>query len=466
MRLFFCVSRAAFTLLLLGVLAFGCAHRSAELTALDRYVAEDDPHYTFSLVSSVDGEGVTAHLIDMTSQSWRSEKEVDRPLWRHWVTIAVPDVVRHETGLVLVGGGDNGGDPPKASEGLACRIALATGSVVLDLGMVPNQPLTFIGDDDEPRWEDSLIAYTWDKYLEGGDDNWPARLPMTKSVVRAMDTATSFCATEAGGGVSVSKFVVAGASKRGWTTWTTAAVDDRVVAIVPIVIDMLNVVPSFEHHWEAYGFWAPAVDDYVEMGIMDRLSSDSFLQMMDMVEPYSYRERLTMPKFIMNSAGDQFFLPDSWQFYFDDLPGTKYLRYVPNTDHGLDDSDAAECMTAFYNAILTGARLPEFSWKVRDDGAIEVKTVDVPLTVKVWQATNPTARDFRKECIGKAWKSTDLEVNAAGAYEARVSAPEEGWTAFMIEVTFESGLPVPLTFTTGVHVLPETLPFAYEPPQR
>ena len=49
--------------------------------------------------------------------------------------------------------------------------------------------------------------------------------------------------------------------------------------------------------------------------------------------PDWYRERFTMPKFIMNSAGDQYLLPDSSRFYFDDLPGEKYLRYVPNTDH-------------------------------------------------------------------------------------------------------------------------------------
>ena len=45
--------------------------------------------------------------------------------------------------------------------------------------------------------------------------------------------------------------------------------DKRVVAIVPIVIDLLNVVPSFKHHWAAYGFWAPAVGDYEAMGIMN-----------------------------------------------------------------------------------------------------------------------------------------------------------------------------------------------------
>src|SRR4030095_11776051 len=109
-----------------------------------------------------------------------------------------------------------------------------------ELRMVPNQPLTFVGDG-KPRTEDSFIAYTWDQFLKTGDAKWPARLPMTKSAVRAMDTITAFCASDKGGKVKVDRFVVAGGSKRGWTTWTTAAVDDWVVAIVPIVIDTLNV---------------------------------------------------------------------------------------------------------------------------------------------------------------------------------------------------------------------------------
>jgi len=67
-----------------------------------------------------------------------------------------------------------------------------------------------------------------------------ARLPMTKSAVRAMDTVTAFLGSSrevTSGG----RFVVAGGSKRGWTTWTTAAVDKRVVGIIPIVIDVLNI---------------------------------------------------------------------------------------------------------------------------------------------------------------------------------------------------------------------------------
>ena len=76
---------------------------------------------------------------------------------------------------------------------------------------------------------------------------------MTKSAVRAMDAVTAFCAREAGGQSKSRSFVVSGASKRGWTTWATAAVDKRVVAIIPIVIDMLNLEASFEHHWQAYG---------------------------------------------------------------------------------------------------------------------------------------------------------------------------------------------------------------------
>ena len=69
-----------------------------------------------------------------------------------------------------------------------------------------------------------------------------------------------------------------------------------------------------------------------------------------------------MPKLMLNASGDQFFLPDSSQFYFDDLKGEKYLRYVPNTSHALDKSDALETLHAFYASVVNGTERPQIKW--------------------------------------------------------------------------------------------------------
>ncbi len=37
------------------------------------------------------------------------------------------------------------------------------------------------------------------------------------------------------------------------TTWTAAAVDKRIVGIVPMVMPILNIVPNMNHHYQAYG---------------------------------------------------------------------------------------------------------------------------------------------------------------------------------------------------------------------
>jgi PhoPQ-activated pathogenicity-related protein len=444
------------------LLAAGCAHTSRH-TALDRYVAQPDPAYTWRLIKTTPGKGYTTFILEMTSQTWLTTNEVDQPLWKHWVTVIRPEQVDHATALLMIGGGSSERPAPNDADRNLIQIAVATRSIVAELRLVPNQPLVFAGESRK-RSEDEIIAYTWDKFLRTGDERWPARLPMTKSAVRAMDTVTAFCAGAEAGRLNVRSFVVAGGSKRGWTTWTTGAVDKRVVAIVPIVIDVLNIRPSFIHHWEAYGFYAPAVGDYEEMGIMDWQGTRRYRALMKIEEPYEYRERLTMPKFIINATGDQFFLPDSSQFYFQDLPGPKYLRYVPNADHSLRDSDAIETLAACYHAVLARRALPRFSWTLESDGAIKVRAVDRPTAVKLWQATNPSARDFRVETIGRAWTSQDLVDQGNGTYVGRVPSPPKGWTAFVVELTYaQSEGPAPFKFTTDVRVVPDVLPFKFQP---
>jgi len=439
--------------------------RAGERTALDEYVAAPDTNYSFRLVNRVPGKGQTTFIIEMTSQAWLTTREVDRPVWKHWLNIVKPDAVASTKSLLLISGGKNGGDPPKGADPNTIQMALASKSVVTELKMIPNQPLVFAGEA-EGRVEDSLIAYTWDKFLRTGDSKWPARLPMTKAAVRAMDTATSFCGSAEGGNTKVDSFVVAGGSKRGWTTWTTAAVDKRVIAIVPIVIDLVNIEPSMMHHFGAYGFWAPAIGDYETFRIMDWNGTPEYRALMKIVEPFSYRQRYTMPKFLINAAGDQFFLPDSSQFYFKDLPGVNYLRYVPNADHSLKNSDAHQSLLAFYNAILYQQPLPKFSWSLAAENSFRVTAKDKPTQVKLCQATNPNARDFRLETIGPAYQSIVLSDQGGGLYIGAVSKPEKGWTAFFVELEFPSSSPVPFKFTTDVKVVPDILPYKFVPKGR
>ncbi len=450
--------RRSFVSVLLASAALVAAPKK---TVLEEYVAKPDPAYTWKLAHKVESKNSTGFILDMTSQTWGEDKKVDRTKWEHTVTIVRPKEVKSPIGLLFITGGGNGGRPRTTVEPTMAAIAEATGSVVTELRMVPNQPLTFL-DDPQPgrkRSEDAIIAYTWRKYMETGDVTWPLRMPMTKAAVRAMDTVTAFMKSEAGGGKTVDKFMVAGGSKRGWTTWTTAIADNRVVAISPIVIDLLNIIPSFVHHYRAYGFWAPSVGDYYAEGVMDEQSNPKYKQLMKLVEPYEHRDRLLMPKFIMNSAGDQFFLPDSWKFYFKKLKGENHLRYVPNSDHSLRDTDAYESLIAFYDSVLQGKPRPVYSWDVKKDGTIVVKTKDTPSAVKLWQATNPDGRDFRLEQIGPQYKSSDLKPAKPGEYVAKVDKPAKGYTAYFVEMTFPSGGKYPYKFTTGVVVNPDTYPF-------
>ncbi len=395
-------------------------------------------------------------MLSLTSQQWRSAAEVDHPVWEHWLVIIQPDQVKSSTALLFISGGSLGRKAPQSANPALAAIATGTQSVLAEIRGVPNEPLKFAGDAG-PRTEDAIIAFSWDKYLKTGDETWPLRLPMTKSAIRAMDAVSDFLRAQQD--VQVDKFVVAGASKRGWTAWTVAAVDDRVIAVMPLVIDVLNNERSMQHHFRAYGFWAPALEDYTSMHLMEWVGTPQWKALMKIEDPFSYRDRLTIPKYIVNSTGDQYFLPDSSQFYFDEFRGEKYLRYVPNTRHDLENSDAALALAGYYESIVKGTPRPRFSWKFEKDGSIAVRTQDPPSDVNLWQATNPKARDFRLDTLGPAYKSSTLEPGSDGTYLARVPKPAEGWTAFFVELTFPSGGMYPFKFTSGVRVVPDTLPF-------
>lgn len=451
----------------------------AEPTALDDYVAAPDPSYSHTYQETRHGWGYSVHVVDMTSQQWRSVSEVDRPLWTHEVLVAVPwfpHSGNEHTAILIVNGGGNASEPTTENDELLGLLADVTGSVVAMISQVPNQPLYF-ADEVFPREEDAILAYGMDKYLLTGDPTWLVQLPMTKSVVRALDTLQDFSAAYPGAWPQLPRIddaIIMGGSKRGWATWLTAAVEadtgtvSRVKAILPVSIDLLNLNEQFTHHWEAYGFYAPAVQDYVDFDLPCRTNTPAGSAMLDVIDPYAYRDRLTLPKLVLNSAGDQFFLPDSSQFYWVDLSAPKRLRYTFNTDHAQGEDLPGIILPAlsWISDVLDGKPSPQIEWTLEDDGAIRVWTLSTPKQVRLWQATNPDARDFRLEAIGPAWTSTELLEAGPGEYIGEVPLPPEGWTAIAVEVTFPGStlIPTPLesdqVFTTEVRVIPDTLPYA------
>ncbi|WP_320178490.1 PhoPQ-activated protein PqaA family protein [Roseovarius pacificus] len=431
----------------------------ANATALDRYVAAPDSAYSWKLVSTASGSDWKAYVLSLTSQRWRTEEEVDRPLWQHWLTVVVPDEVNTDTAILNIWGGDNGGGVPQGPDILSLNLARGSKAVAATLNQIPNQPLKF-SDETRKRGEDSLIAYTWAKYMDTGDETWPLRLPMTKACVRAMDAVQEFCAS-LGDGIEINHFLPTGASKRGWATWTTAMVDSRVTAMAPMVIDLLNVIPSFKHHYAVYGFWAPAVKDYVNMDIMRRMDTPEYLELMKIIEPYHYLDRLTMPKFLVHAACDQFFLPDSARFYINDVQGLTYMRSVPNSGHSMLGNDAIKSLMGWIRVALRDELPPPYSWEFPDENTVKLMPGSPPKQVLLWKATNPKARDFRIDAFGKKYQSTPIEPDADGNYSVTVDTPANGFTAFLLEMEYEGSEGELVKFSTPVRIVPDVEPFEY-----
>lgn len=465
---FFLIRFLVFSLLASSPFLFSCkkpvesepevAPRS--MTLLRDYVQAPDSTFRFEIVHSVPGEQFDYHVLKMYSQHWLTADIVDQTEWWHWVSMVVPKETPYSTAMLWIGGGNTNSKMPDEPNELILAAATSTNSVVAQIHNVPFQPITFANDTFGERYEDEIISYGWRKFLEGGakdeDAIWLARFPMTKAAKLAMDAVTKV--VQKNYQKPIDSFMVGGASKRGWTTWTTAATDDRVIAIAPVVIDLLNLVPSFQHHWRNYGFWAPAVGDYVREGVMNWVGTPEFDRLMEITEPYSFRKDYDMPKLIINAAGDEFFQPDSWKFYWDSLPGEKHVMYVPNSGHDVGDSDALPNLISFYKSILDQAERPSYDWKVEGDQIkVTFDPTNKPAAIKLWSAYNPMSRDFRIDVFGPNWTSEDIVVPDSGELTVNMSTPESGYRGYFVELTF--GGENPLKVTTGIDVLPRNYPF-------
>ncbi len=392
---------------------------------LAAYVARADPAFKWELTGKTASPVGTVYDFHLVSQVWEGIT------WEHGLQVFLPPGVKPTATWFLW---NQGGKPSPGTTAFGLTLASKMQAPVAFLFGIPNQPL-FDG-----KKEDALIAETFVRYLETRDEDWPLLFPMVKSLVRAMDALQAFGAKEFGQGPT--GFVVSGASKRGWTTWLTGATDPRVKAIAPLVIDMLNSPAQLPHQVKSFGTHSEQIADYTRRGLVPMPNTDAARALWKMTDPYTYRDKLTMPKFILIGANDPYWMVDATNFYWDDLKGEKWLSRVPNAGHNLeqkladgkiDRSRAVDSLAAFGRAQVHGKKLASATWADADPAGtkLTVRATAPPLAARVWVVDAPT-RDFRKA----TWADRPAAVDGTTVAVA-ADVPASGFRAYFGELDYE-----------------------------
>ena len=299
-------------------------------TALDDFMQQPDSLYSYQVIGTVpsDGTPTTTYVINMTSQSWLTSHDIlnGRSVWWHFILVVVPNNLNREVkeALMWIIGKHNTDQSPSLSDlDFMRRTAVSSGTIVCELMQVPNQPIVFQVDPKrEERSEDGLVALTWRHFLnDTSKPFWIAHLPMTRAAYKALDTIQDFSHKQLGH--SIDHFTVLGTSKKGWTTYLLAAVDQkRVTNIAPMVIATLNLTLGLEHLYNSLCQFPESMDSYIEQGITDKLWTKEFALLRDILDPLVYKDRYAnIPKLLIYSTGDEFFLPDLSLFGYPYLTG-------------------------------------------------------------------------------------------------------------------------------------------------
>jgi len=229
-------------------------------------------------------------------------------------------------------------------------------------------------------------------------------------------------------------------------------------------------------------------------------------------DPYFFKERLTMPKLVVNAVLDEFQQPDDSIYWWNDMPNPKHFIMTPNAEHSMSTGilEVVPAISAFLNYHLRNEVVPTWTWTINNSTGQIDATLDehgVVFEANVYHATSCGAnngnsvndgvsrRDFRVAMMdapcscGMAsgdmctnlqslWHKEPLVetiVRGRRTYSALVEAPTDGkWVAFFIDIRYrrpkgeeedlQAGL-LPkdlagrLEFTTAVSILPMTFPY-------
>lgn len=403
-------------------------------SALADYVQAADGSTDWTRIAGGDFGAGRFLAAELQSQTWRGSP------WRHQFAIYMPAklaVERPPLVLWVDGGSTPEGQvqPPAKQLPILAAIADAAGLPAAVVRQVPNQPL------EGGRREDDLIAHTFEQFFESGDPASLLLLPMVKTVTSALDAAADLVQRE--WQFDIDGCVVAGASKRGWTSWLAAAVEPRVKGLVPMVIDMLDLPRHMRLQIESFGAPSEALHDYVSRDLHRRLDTPRGDELLTIVDPVRHAAAITQPKIIALGTNDEYWPLESLDLYRGRLRGPTWVSYAPNSGHDIPPLRVAPLVAALGRHVAGVEPLPDVAWSCDTASRICALAADpLPAETLLWTAASDT-RDFRRA----KWTSQRVQLTDGRCREP-LEPPAAGFRAAVVECRY-ARTPLPVYLSTG-----------------
>ena len=191
-----------------------------------------------------------------------------------------------------------------------------------------------------------------------------------------------------------------------------------------------------------FGKYSDMIHDYTARGLVPIPKTDEAVKLWKMIDPYFYRDKLKMPKLIVNGANDPYWATDALNLYWDELENPKWVLYVPNAGHdlqqkkmkaGMERSRVLDTLAVFARAQVFDKELPKLTWKHDDNSGkfrLTVTSNVKPVAARMWVA-KATTKDFRKA----EWVEQAMVLDGGSAV-GEIAPPAAGNIAMFGEVEF------------------------------
>ena len=394
---------------------------TSSYATLENYINKNLFKTTWKILSSTSTKDIKSIDVLLTSQLWQGIT------WQHYIEIFIP--IKNKSNLATILITTKKGMSQWHLPNDAVKLAKETGSTIIVLYNIPNQPLF------DELIEDELIAYSFTQYLETGYNDWPLLFPMSKATIKAMDAVQEIVHKTAK--IKIERFILTGASKRGWLTWLVAASDDRVVGIIPLVFDNLRFAPQMNHQLKNWGKISEQLSDYTDYGLINLINTEQGQKLISMIDPYFYLSKYqNVQKLLVHGTNDRYWVIDAAKFYWNDLPGTKNILYLPNKGHRLArDKKIFQLMKTFLKRNIANYKLPQINWEFKETNStltLNLTSLEKPHKIKIWYAKS-NIRDFRNA----KWRSKKFVLRQS-EFTYSFNKPKKQYLALFAEIIYKT----------------------------